>query len=85
MTAFAPIWPRWLSPARSTIRRKSSRYGALVAAENANFNIDTYRAANAFEGDLAMRMVKAQGDAAMKAITLEAIGSRRSASPPSAG
>ena len=49
---------------------ESSRYGALVAAEKANFNIDTYRAANAFEGDLAMRMVKAQGDAAMKAITL---------------
>ena len=50
---------------------ESSRYGALVAAEHANFNIDTYRAANAFEGDLATRMVKAQGDAAMKAITLE--------------
>jgi hypothetical protein len=50
---------------------ESSRYGALVAAERANFNIDTYRAANAFEGDLATRMVKAQGAAAMKAITLE--------------
>ena len=50
---------------------ESSRYGALVAAEHANFNIDTYRAANAFEGDLATRMVKAQGDAAMKAITLQ--------------
>jgi hypothetical protein len=50
---------------------ESSRYGSLVAAEKANFNIDTYRAANAFEGDLATRMVKAQGDAAMKAITLE--------------
>jgi hypothetical protein len=50
---------------------ESARYGALVAAEHANFNIDTYRAANAFEGDLATRMVKAQGDAAMKAITLE--------------
>ena len=49
---------------------ESSRYGALVAAEEANFNISTYRAANAFEGDLAMRMVKAQGAAAMKAITL---------------
>ena len=44
---------------------------SLVAAEKANFNIDTYRAANAFEGDLATRMAKAQGDAAMKAITLE--------------
>ncbi len=50
---------------------ESSRYGSLVAAEKANFNIDTYRAANAFEADLAMRMVKAQGDAAMKAITLQ--------------
>jgi hypothetical protein len=50
---------------------ESSRYESLVAAEKANFNIDTYRAANAFEGDLATRMVKAQGDAAMKAITLE--------------
>jgi hypothetical protein len=50
---------------------ESSRYGSLVAAEKANFNIDTYRAANAFEGDLATRMVKAQGDAAMKAITLQ--------------
>ena len=50
---------------------ESPRYEALVAAEHANFNIDTYRAANAFEADLATRMVKAQGDAAMKAITLE--------------
>jgi hypothetical protein len=50
---------------------ESSRYGSLAAAEKANFNIDTYRAANAFEGDLATRMVKAQGDAAMKAITLQ--------------
>lgn len=50
---------------------KSPRYEALAAAEHANFNIDTYRAANAFEADLAMRMVKAQGDAAMKAISLE--------------
>ncbi len=50
---------------------ESSRYGSLVAAEKANFNIDTYRAANAFEGDLATRMVKAQGDAAMQAIKLE--------------
>ena len=49
---------------------ESSRYGALVAAEKANFNIDTYRAANAFKGALAMRMVKAQGAAAIKAITL---------------
>lgn len=71
MTVFAPIWRRWLSPAQSTIRRKSSRYGGLVAAEKADFNIDTYRAANAFEADLAMRMVKAQGAAAMKAITLQ--------------
>ena len=50
---------------------ESSRYETLVAAERANFNIDTYRAANAFESDLATRMVKAQGDAAMKAVTLE--------------
>ncbi|MGB7973459.1 MAG: hypothetical protein WCF81_03715 [Roseiarcus sp.] len=49
---------------------ESSTYGSLVAAEKANFNVDTYRAANAFEADLATRMVKAQGDAAMKAITL---------------
>jgi hypothetical protein len=46
----------------------SSRYGSLVAFD---FNIDTYRAANAFEGELATCRVKAQGDAAMKAITLE--------------
>jgi len=50
---------------------ESSQYEALVEAERANFNIDTYRAANAFEGDLATRMVKAQGDAAIKAIALE--------------
>jgi hypothetical protein len=50
---------------------ESSRYETLVAAERDNFNIDTYRAANTFEADLATRMVKAQGDAAMKAITLE--------------
>lgn len=50
---------------------ESSRYEALVEAQRANFTIDTYRAANAFEGDLATRMVKAQGDAAIKAITLE--------------
>src|ERR1700733_1353382 len=56
---------------------ESPRYEALVAAEHANFNIDTYRAPNAFEGDLATRMIKAQGDAAMKAITLE--GDRREA------
>jgi hypothetical protein len=37
---------------------ESSRYGSLVAAEKANFNIDTYRAANAFEGDLATHMVE---------------------------
>jgi hypothetical protein len=49
---------------------ESARYAALVAAERANFNIETYRAANAFEADLATRMVKAQGDAAIKAITL---------------
>jgi hypothetical protein len=49
---------------------ESSRYEILVAAERANFNIDTYRAANAFEGELAMRMGKAQGDAAMKSIML---------------
>jgi hypothetical protein len=53
--------------------KESARYEGLVQAEQANFNIDTYRAANAFEGDLAMRMVKAQGDAAMKAITLEPV------------
>ena len=62
---------------------ESSRYGSLVAAEKANFNIDTYRAANAFEGDLTTRMVKAQGDAAMKAITLQTDRREAERSPPS--
>ncbi len=50
--------------------REFARYEKLVAAENANLTLETYRAANAYEGDLAMAMVKAQGEAAMKAITL---------------
>jgi hypothetical protein len=37
-----------------------ARYEALVEAERANLTLETYRAANAFEGDLAMAMVKAQ-------------------------
>jgi hypothetical protein len=52
-------------------RTASQQYEALVEAERANFNIDTYRAANAFEADLATRMVKEEGDAAMRAITLQ--------------
>ena len=51
----------------STIRR----YERLVAAEQANFNLDTYRAANAFEADLAMAMVDAEGAASMKALKLQ--------------
>jgi hypothetical protein len=47
------------------------RYEGLVAAERANFTLDTYRAANAFEADLAMAMVDAEGAAAMKALTLQ--------------
>ena len=50
---------------------QSRRYEALVAAEKASFTLETYRAANAFEGELAMAMVKAEGDAAMKAIELQ--------------
>ncbi len=49
----------------------SREYEALVTAERANYNIDTYRAANAFEANLATRMVNAQGEAAIKAITLQ--------------
>jgi hypothetical protein len=49
----------------------SRDYEALVAAEQANFNFDTYQAANKFEGDLSTAMVKTQGEAAMKAITLQ--------------
>ena len=47
------------------------KYEDLVAAERADFNIDTFRAANLFESDLATRMVAAQGDAALKAIDLQ--------------
>lgn len=62
---------------------EKARYETLVAAERANLTLDTYRAANAFEGDLAMAMVKAQGAAAMKAITLQ--GDRRKAEATVAG
>ena len=48
-----------------------ARYEALVQAEQANLTMETYRAANVFEGDLALAMGKAQGAAAMKAITLQ--------------
>jgi len=51
-------------------RTMSKEHEALVEAERAHFDIDTYRAVNAFEADLAARMVKAEGEAAMKAITL---------------
>ena len=47
------------------------RYEALVAAEKADFNLETYRAVNSFEADLAMAMVKTEGDAAMRAIVLQ--------------
>lgn len=50
--------------------KELARFEALAAAERANFTLETYRAANAYEGDLATAMVQAQGDAAMKAITL---------------
>ena len=53
---------------------EKARYDALVEAERANLTLETYRAANAFEGDLSMAMVKAQGDAAMKAISCSATG-----------
>jgi hypothetical protein len=48
-----------------------ARYEELVDADRANLTLDTYRAANAFEGDLSLAMGKAQGEAAMKAITLQ--------------
>ena len=48
-----------------------ARYEALIEAERANLTLDTYRAANAFEGDLALAMGRVQGEAAMKAITLQ--------------
>jgi hypothetical protein len=50
---------------------EKARYEALVEAERANLTLDTYRAANAFEGDLSLAMGKVQGEAAMKAITLQ--------------
>jgi hypothetical protein len=50
---------------------EKARYEALVEAERANLTLDTYRAANAFEAGLATAMVKAQGEAAMKSITLQ--------------
>jgi hypothetical protein len=49
---------------------KLAAYEKLVEAEHANLTLETYRAANAFDADLAIAMVKAQGDAAMKALTL---------------
>ena len=56
---------------------KRAAYEKLVDAEHANFTLETYRATNTFESDLAMEMVKAQGAAAMSALTLQ--GERRSA------
>jgi hypothetical protein len=50
---------------------KLAEYEKLAAAEKANLTLETYRAANAFEGELAMAMVKAQGAAAMRAIALQ--------------
>ena len=51
----------------------SKQYEALAAAERANLSMDTFRAANAFEADLAMAMVNAQGAASMRAIELQKI------------
>ncbi len=48
-----------------------ARFEKLVEAENVNYTLDTFGATNAFEADLAMAMVKAQGTAAIKAIRLE--------------
>lgn len=48
-----------------------ARYEALVEAERANLTLDTFRAANAFEGDLSLSMGKAQSEAAIKAINLQ--------------
>ncbi len=56
---------------------EKARYESLVEAERANLTLETYRAANDFEGDLALAMGKAQNAAAMKAITLQ--GDRRRA------
>ncbi len=50
---------------------EKARYEALVEAERAHLTLETYRAANAFEGDLSMAMVKKQGGAAIKAIALQ--------------
>ena len=50
---------------------EKARYEALVAAERANLTMATYRAANAFEGELSLAMGKAQSEAAIKAITLQ--------------
>ena len=50
---------------------EKARYEVLVDAERADLTLDTYRAANDFEGDLSLAMGKAQGEAAMKAITLQ--------------
>jgi hypothetical protein len=49
----------------------SNQYEALVSAEKVDFNINTYRAVNAFEANLAMAMVKAEGDSAIRAIALQ--------------
>ena len=49
----------------------SQAYESLVDAERADFNLKTYRAVNAFEAELASRIVDAQGAAALRAITLE--------------
>jgi hypothetical protein len=41
---------------------EKARYEALVEAERANLTLDTYRATNAFEGDLSLAMGKVQGE-----------------------
>lgn len=49
----------------------SRQYETLAAAEQADFKIETFRAVNAYEADFAMAMVKAEGEAAIRAITLQ--------------
>jgi len=50
----------------------SQTYEALAEAERRAFTRETYGAANAFEADLATRMVTAQGEAALGAIKARA-------------
>lgn len=47
-----------------------ARYETLVETERRDFTIETYRAANAFEADLASQATTDEGVAAMRAVTL---------------